>query len=110
MDPEQAGLEPGMFEEEARTRVSLGLVLAEVMRSNEIKPDPQKVRARIESIASTYEQPDEVVSWYYGNRERLADVETTVLEEQVVDWILERATVTADPTGFQELMHPGASG
>jgi trigger factor len=108
LDPEQAGLEASMFEEEARTRVSLGLVLAEVIRSNDIKPDPQKVRARIETIASTYEQPDEVINWYYGDRERLADVETSVLEEQVVDWILERATVTSDPSSFSQLMQPDA--
>ena len=95
-----------MFRDEAHTRVCLGLVLAEVIREHEIKPDPQKVRARIETIASTYEQPDEVINWYYGNRERLADIETSVLEEQVVDWILERASVTEESTTFEALMRP----
>jgi trigger factor len=106
IDAEQAGLEPSMFKEEAHTRVCLGLVLAEVIREHDIKPDPQRVRARIETIASTYEQPDEVINWYYGNRERLADIETSVLEEQVVDWVLERASVTEEATNFDALMRP----
>jgi trigger factor len=108
MDPEQVDLEPAQFEEEARLRVSLGLVLSEVIRDNEIRPDPQKVRARIEGIAATYEQPEEVVSWYYGSRERLADVETAILEEQVVEWVLERAQVTNEEMTFTELMSPTA--
>lgn len=108
VDAEQAGLDASMFRDEAHTRVCLGLVLAEVIREHDIKPDPQKVRARIESIASTYEQPDEVINFYYGNRERLADIETTVLEEQVVDWVLERAAVTEEATTFDALMRPGS--
>ncbi len=107
VDPEQAGLETAMFEEEARLRVSLGLVLSEVIREHEIRPDPQRVRQRIETIASTYEQPEEVVNWYYGSRERLSDVETTVLEEQVVDWVLDRAQVVDEDTTFEELVSGG---
>jgi trigger factor len=109
MDPEQAELTPEMFEDQARTRVCLGLVLAEVIRENDLKPDSQKVRARIEGIAATYEQPEEVIAWYYGNRERLADIETSVLEEQVVDWVLEKATVTEEKSSFEALMKPGQS-
>jgi trigger factor len=110
MDPAQAELTPDMFEEQARTRVCLGLVLSEVIRENEIKPDPQKVRGRIETIAATYEQPDEVVRWYFGNRERLADIETSVLEEQVVDWLIERVSVSDERTSFDALLKPGGAG
>jgi trigger factor len=106
MDPEQAGLDPAQLEDEARLRVSLGLVLSEVIRDNELRADPQKVRARIEGIAATYEQPGEVVNWYYGSPERLADVETAVLEEQVVDWVLQRAQVSDEEMSFAELMSP----
>lgn len=109
IDPENAALDASMFEEEARTRVTLGLVLAELIKEHELKPDPARVRERIESIASTYEQPDEVVNWYYGNRERLSDVETSVLEDQVVDWIIERAQVSDESIAFDQLMNPGAS-
>ncbi len=107
IDPESAGLEPAMFEEQARTRVALGLLLAEIIRSNEIKPDPERVRARIESIASTYEDPNEVINWYYGDRSRLSDIETTVLEDQVVDWILERAQISDEASSFDEVLNPG---
>jgi trigger factor len=107
MDPEQLGLSAGMFEEQARTRVSLGLVLSELIKEHALQPDPAKVRARIDTIASTYERPEEVVGWYYGNRERLADIETAVLEEQVVDWVLERASVTDEATTFEALTQPG---
>ncbi len=107
IDPETAGLEPAMFEEPARTRVALGLLLAEIIRSSEIKPDPDRIRGRIENIASTYEDPSEVINWYYGDRTRLADIETSVLEEQVVEWILERAQVSEEALSFDELLNPG---
>ncbi len=107
IDPETAGLEPAMFEEQARTRVALGLLLGEIIRSNEIKPDPDRVRARIESIASTYEDPNQVINWYYGDRSRLSDIETTVLEDQVVEWILERAQVSDEVSSFDEVLNPG---
>lgn len=107
VDPENAGLEPGMFEEQARTRVALGLLLAEIVKTNNIRPDPERVRRRIESIASTYEDPNEVISWYYGDKNRLSDIETTVLEDQVVDWILERANVREEPASFDEILNPG---
>ncbi len=107
ISPESAGLEPAMFEEQARTRVALGLLLAEIIRSKEIKPDPDRVRARIESIASTYEDPSEVINWYYGDRSRLSDIETTVLEDQVVDWILERAQISDEASSFDEVLNPG---
>ena len=107
VDPESAGLEPAMFEEQARTRVALGLLLAEIIRTKEIKPDAERVRARIESIAATYEDPNEVIKWYYGDRSRLADIETTVLEDQVVDWILERAQISDEDSSFDEVLNPG---
>lgn len=107
IDPETAGLEPAMFEEQARTRVSLGLLLAEIIKSNDIKPDPERVRKRIETIASTYEDPSEVINWYYGDRSRLSEVETTVLEDQVVEWILERARVSDEPSSFDGILNPG---
>ena len=109
MDPESVELDPADFAEEARTRVTLGLVLAELIKEHDIRADPAKVRARIESIAATYEQPDEVIGWYYGNRDRLGDIETSVLEDEVVDWILERAQVTEDRVDFDSLMNPEAS-
>ena len=80
MDPSLLELRPEMFDDQARRRVSLGLLLAEVVKANELKADPAKVRQRVETIASTYEQPQEVISWYYGDRTRLGEIESSVLE------------------------------
>ncbi len=107
VDPKDANLDPEMFDEQARNRVTLGLVLAELIKENDIKPDTHKVRERIQTIAQTYEQPEEVVSWYYGSKERLMEIETSVLEDQVVDWLLGKADVSVEITTFDDLMNPG---
>jgi trigger factor len=108
IDAEAMELSADMFTEQARTRVSLGLLLAEVIRENDIKPEPQRVSARIQTIASTYEQPEEVVRWYMGNKERLSEIETSVLEEQVVEWVLGKAQVSDEQSSFEALMKPPA--
>ena len=107
IDTSEIELDAARFEEPARRRVSLGLLVAELIKENGIKADPNEVRARIDSIASTYEDPAEVVRWYYSEPSRLSDVESTVLEDTVVAWILERADVSAEATTFDELLNPG---
>lgn len=107
VDTSNLPLDPSMFADEAKRRVSLGLLLGEVIKRNEIEVDTDKVRERIESIASTYEDPDEVISWYYSQRERLSEIESAVLEDQVVEWILERAQVTEEASSFDALLNPG---
>ncbi|GAB4357256.1 MAG: trigger factor [Gammaproteobacteria bacterium] len=98
-----------MFQEQATRRVTLGLLLAEIARENDLKVDKERVRATIEKFASTYEQPEEVVKWYYSNPEQLSNVESMVLEDQLVDWVLERAQVTDEPMTFDEIMNPQVS-
>ena len=71
---------------------------------NKIRIDPAKVRAAIDAVASTYEQPDEVVQLYYSNQQLMQQVESSVLEEQVVDWVLENAKVDAKEMKFQEVI------
>jgi trigger factor len=93
-----------MFAEQARRRVALGLIIAEIVRGNDIKVDPARVRAAVEEIAESYEDPQEVISWYYGNREQLAAVENLALEEQVVDWLLEQGRVEDEATSFDDIM------
>lgn len=107
IDASQIELDAKDFEESSRRRVTLGLLIGELIRENAIKADPTEVRARIDSIASTYEDPAEVVRWYYSEPARLSDVESTVLEDTVVQWILERAEIVAEPTSFDELLNPG---
>ena len=89
-----------LFEEQARKRVWLGLLVGEVIRSQGLKVDAERVRHRIDRLAESYEQPEDVVSWYYGNREALRPVENLVLEDQVADWVVSRLQVEDEPTTF----------
>jgi trigger factor len=93
-----------MFRAQAERRVALGLLLGEVIRKQGMKADPARVRSVVEEMASTYEEPEEVINWYYGNREQLASVEAVVLEDQVIDTILERAAVTEVPCSYEEAL------
>jgi trigger factor len=112
IDP--AMLPDDMFRAQAERRVSLGLLLGEVIRRESLKADPARVRALVEEMASTYEEPQEVIDWYYGNREQLASVEAAALEDQVIDLILGRAGVTDAPCSYEEALRadppkPGTS-
>jgi trigger factor len=93
-----------MFRAQAERRVALGLLLGEVIRKESMKADPARVRSVVEEMASTYEEPEEVINWYYGNRDQLASIEAVVLEDQVIDTILERATVTEVPCSYEEAL------
>lgn len=96
---------PSAYEAQARRRVSLGLLMSEIVKQGSIKLDPAKVRARVEAIASTYEDSSEVIRWYYSSRESLSQIEAIVLEDQVVEWIVAHADVTPDFTSFGALMN-----
>ena len=97
-------LPPGMFEKQAQRRVNLGLILAEVVKTHQLLAKPEQVRAVVEEQAQTYEKPREVVSWYYQSPERLREIESMVLEDNVVDWALRTAKVEDKPIAFDELM------
>ncbi|MCK5356182.1 MAG: trigger factor, partial [Methyloprofundus sp.] len=84
MDVNELKLPKDNFEEQARRRVALGLILAEIIQKNEIKAEADKIRAVIDEMAQSYEQPEDVVSWYYGDEKRLAEVEQMVLEDATV--------------------------
>jgi len=92
------------FMDAARRRVRAGLLMGELARQNQIRIDANKVRETIESVASTYEQPAEVMQLYYGNQRLMQQVESSVLEEQVVDWVLENAKVSAKAMKFQDVI------
>jgi trigger factor len=93
------------FMEQAERRVRAGLLMGEVAQQNGIRINPGKVREAIETVANTYEQPEEVVQLYYNNQQLLQQVESSVLEEQVVDWALENAKVTPKKMKFQEVIN-----
>lgn len=107
VEPDDIGLDSSNFEKQGKRRVALSLLLAELVRSNDVKADPEKVRARVEFIASSFEDPNQVIQWYYGDRSRLAEIESAVLESQVVDWVLARAKVSEERTSFDGLLNPG---
>ena len=92
------------FNEQATRRVRLGLIVSEVVRENALQAKPEQIRKQIEEFASTYENPAEVVRWYFSDRDRLAEVEALVVEQNVVDWLLSKAKVTDHEVGFDELM------
>jgi trigger factor len=91
-----------MFTENAERRVKLGLVMAEIIAANEIRADGEKVRDTIEEMASTYENPQEVIDHYYSSQEQLSAVESKVLEDQVVEKLLESANITENKCSYQD--------
>ncbi len=93
-----------MFNQQAQRRVTLGLILAEVVRVQNLNAKPDQVRAAVDEQAQSYEQPQEVVKWFYQSQERLRDIEGVVLEENVVTWALATAKVEDKSMTFDELM------
>ena len=89
---------------EAERRVALGLIMMELVHEKNIKVDGERVRARVEEMSSGYEQSEEFVNWYYGDKQRLAQVESIVLEEQVVEHLIESAKITEEKVDLGDLM------
>jgi len=106
--PSTLDLPADIFADQAKRRVALGLLVGEILRQSGMKADPDRVRATVEDLASSYEQGEEVVRWYYGNKEQMAAVENLVIEDQVVDWVLGQCRVEDEPSSFSQLMGPTA--
>ena len=100
-------VDPAQFEDQARRRVSLGLILSEIIQKNDISVPPARLREAVEKLASTYEQPEAFVKYYYSDKDRLREVETMTLEEMAVESVLAQAKVSDKPTSFDALMNPG---
>ncbi len=100
---DSGAVDPAPFTEQAERRVSLGLIVAHIIKANELKASVDDVRATVEEMAQPYEQPQEVVDWYHADKKRLAEVEALVLENNVVDWVLAQAQVEEKPISFTEL-------
>ena len=91
-----------LLKDQARRRVIMGLILTEIVSANDMKADAERVREAIEELASTYESPDEVVRWYYGNEEQLSAIEASVLEDQVFDYIAGQVKMSEKEVSYQE--------
>jgi trigger factor len=106
--PEQMPLDPAAFEQTAKRRVALGLIIGELARTENLQPKPADVRALVEQEAATYESPAEVVKWFYMQPQRLAEMEGVALEANVVKWVLAKAKLVDKPLAFDELMGSSA--
>ena len=105
-DSDSSFLSDEIFSEQAERRVRLGLVIGEIVQKKDIKADAAAVRAQVETMAASYQDPQQVIDYYYGNPELLKNVEGLVLEEAVTATVLEAASVTDEATSFQDIMNP----
>jgi trigger factor len=97
-----------LFTDNAKRRVSIGLILGEVIKANDLKADEDKVNALIETTASAYEDPQEVIDYYQSNQELMTQMQNVALEEQAIDWVLSQAKVKEVKTKFDEIMNKQA--
>jgi trigger factor len=104
MNVKDIPVEPTWFLEQAERRVRLGLLVAEAVKKHDLYAKPEQVRAVVEEQAQSYEDPADVIRWYYSDTQRLAQVEALVVEDNVVDWVLSVVKVTDKPVEFDELM------
>ena len=103
-DAETAPIPAEIFKPQAERRVRLGLVVAELVRTNNLQAKPEQLQAHIEELSQSYEKPSEVVRWYLGDRQRMAEVEAVVIENNVTEFVLARAKVVDKVLPFDELM------
>ena len=99
-----------LFEEQARVRVHLGLLVGEIIDQQGFDASEDDVRQMIEQLAQSYENPQEVVDYYLGNPQQRASLEKLVLENKVVDWVLDQVAVKKDKRTFSEVMNPEQAG
>ncbi|GAB2749448.1 trigger factor [Melaminivora jejuensis] len=103
-DADKADIPDDIFRPQAERRVRLGLVVAELVKSNELQAKPEQVKAHIDELSASYEQPEDVVRWYYSDRNRMGEVEAVVIENNVTDYVMSKARVNDKALGFDELM------
>ena len=103
-DADKAPIPDDIFRPQAERRVRLGLVVAELVRSNNLQATPEQIKAHIDELAASYEKPADVVRWYYGDNRRMAEVEAIVIENNVTDFVLSKAKVSEKSVSFDDLM------
>jgi len=105
MDPKKIPVEPSWFVDQATKRIKLGLVVADIVGKNGLAPTPEQIRKHVEDLAQSYEQPQELVKWYYANPERLSNVEDIAVEDNMIEWISKQVRVSDKNVSFDELMN-----
>jgi trigger factor len=104
MNAKDIQLEPAMFAEQAKRSTALRLILSEIVNANSLQANADQVRTVVDAFANSYEKPQELVDWYYADVKRLDEPAALATEENVVNWVLEKAKVTAKKIKFDELM------
>jgi len=97
-------LPPELFMERAEKRVKLGLILSEVVKEHGLRAKPEQIRAVVEEHAESFEDPAQMVRWYYSDPQRLGEVEAIVLEDNVVEWAAQQMQVSTPTKTFDEVM------
>ena len=103
-DAEKAEIPEDIFRPQAERRVRLGLVVAELVQANQLQATPEQLKAHVDEMAASYEKPEDVVRWYFSDRNRLAEVEAVVIENNVTNFVLDKAKVVDKAISFDELM------
>lgn len=103
-DADSAPIPEELFTAQAERRVRLGLVVGELVRSNQLQATPAQIKQHVEDLAASYENPAEVVRWYYGDQNRMSEVESVVIENNVTEFVLSKVKVTEKSISFDELM------
>ncbi|MDO9599533.1 MAG: trigger factor [Azoarcus sp.] len=104
MQTKDIPVEPAWFTDQAVRRVKLGLIMAELVKSKDLHAKPEQIRSLVEEMAQSYEDPSELVRWYYAQPERLAQAEAVVIEDNVVEWVVSQAQTSDKSVAFDELM------
>lgn len=102
----EADMPKEMFEDQAKKRVGLGLLLSEIIQINELSVDKSRVQETIKEMAQSYDEPEEVIKWYNANPEQLGQIESMVLEDMLVDFVLDKATVSEESVPFSDVVKP----
>ncbi len=103
-DADKAPIPTEIFQPQAERRVRLGLAVAELVRANDLAAKPEQIKAHVEELAQSYERPEDVMAWYLGDNQRLAEVEAVVIEANVTEFVLGQAKVEDKALAFDELM------
>ncbi|MCL4170666.1 UNVERIFIED_CONTAM: hypothetical protein GTU68_008986, partial [Idotea baltica] len=103
---DMSSLPDDLFAEQASRRVKLGLIVGEIVTKNEMKSDPEKVDEMLTTLASTYEEPQQLIEYYKGNPQAMQTIQAAVMEEMIVEWVMGQAKVTDEEVAFADLMSP----
>ncbi len=107
-DPEL--LPDDLFIDQAKRRSIVSLIVNEIVKTEKVETSPERVRDRVEEMASTYEKPEEVIKYYYSSQELMKGVESAVLQDQVIDHVLSVATVNEEEVSYQKAIQPDQDG